>query len=192
MTYPELKNIFQELKRNSPRENLTAHVIFTEDSFTHPYPLLSRTYLISSDNKAFWSCMGGYSIFAYCLDPTSDQGVRLDWYMADEGNADGWKVQECYILEHMRDAAAIPNATWTEQEDGTTCWFFGDTRIRAREAREGGKTHLEPVGGDQVACGQWTDLPIDRVYGYCTLLERMLAGHQPKPRTEKESERQCH
>lgn len=42
MTYTELKNTFQELKRASPRENLTAHAIFTEDRFTHPYPLLSR------------------------------------------------------------------------------------------------------------------------------------------------------
>lgn len=27
MTYPELKHTFQELKRTSPRENLTAHII---------------------------------------------------------------------------------------------------------------------------------------------------------------------
>ena len=32
MTYAELKQIFQELKRKSPREDLTAHIIFTEDS----------------------------------------------------------------------------------------------------------------------------------------------------------------
>jgi len=92
----------------------------------------------------------------------------------------------------MRDAAAIPNAARAAQADGSVCWFFGDTSIRAREVREDGKTRLEPVAGDQVACGQWAELPIDRVYGYCTLLERMLAGHQPKPRAEKESERQCH
>lgn len=96
--------------------------------------------------------------------------------MADEGNADGWKVQECYILEHMRDAAAIPNATRTEQEDGTVCWSFGDTCIRAREVWEDGKTRLEPMSGDQAACGERTDLPIDRVYGYCTLLERQING----------------
>ncbi|MBD5149024.1 MAG: hypothetical protein HDT18_01290, partial [Oscillibacter sp.] len=54
MNYSELKEIFQELKRTSPKEDLTAHIIFTEDSFDKPYSLLSRTYLISSDNKAFW------------------------------------------------------------------------------------------------------------------------------------------
>ena len=96
--------------------------------------------------------------------------------MADEGNAGGWKIQECYILEHMRDAAAIPNAARAVQGDGTVCYFFGDTSIRTREAREDVKTHLEPVAGEQAACGQWTDLPIDRVYGYCTLLERHING----------------
>lgn len=99
MNYQELKRIFRELKAASPKEDLTAHIIFTEDSFPTQYPLLSRTYRFDSDNKAFWPNMGGYSIFAYCLDVTSDQGVRLDWYMEEEGNVDGWKVEDCYILE---------------------------------------------------------------------------------------------
>lgn len=172
MDYKELKQTFQELKRSSPKKDLTAHIIFTEDSFAQQYPLLSRTYCFSSDNKAFWPNMGGYSIFAYCLDKTSDQGVRLDWYMAAEGNLGGWKVEDCYILERMQDAAAIPGLTRMEQEDGTTCYFFGDTIIRAREIIERGKVKLEPVAGDQVVCGEWVELPIDRVYGYCTLLER--------------------
>lgn len=176
MDYSELKETFQEFKRTSPREDLTAHIIFTEGCFASPYPLLSRTYSVSSDNKAYWSRMGGRSIFAYCLDPTSDQGVRLDWYMAEEGNPGGWQVQDCYILERMRDAAAIPGAERTEQEDGTVCWFFGDTCIRVREAMDSGRVRLEPVSGDQVACGEWTDLSIDRVHGYCTLLERHVNG----------------
>lgn len=184
MDYTDLKQVFQELKRNSPREDLTAHIVFTEDSFARLYPLLSRTYSVSSDNKAFWPSMGGYSIFACCLDKTSDQGVRLDWYMAEEGNAGGWQVEDCYVLEHMRDAAAIPNLTRTEQEDETVCYFFGDTCIRVRETMDNGKIRLEPVAGDQAACGEWVELPIDRVYGYCTLLERHLnerAGFTTRP-----------
>ena len=94
--------------------------------------------------------------------------------MADKGNKDGWKVQDCYILECMRDAAAIPRAERTEQEDGTVCWFFADTCIRTREATDNGRIRLEPVSGTQAACGEWTDLPIDQVYGYCTLLERHI------------------
>ena len=174
MNYSEVKQIFRELKATSPREDLTAHIIFTEDSFAKEYPLLSRIYRFDSDNKAFWPNMGGYSIFAYCLDKTSDQGVRLDWYMEEEGNPGGWKVEDCYILERMRDAAAIHRAERTEQGDGTVCYFFGDTCIRVREAHEKDTIHLEPVSGDQTACGEWMELSIDRVYGYCTLLERHL------------------
>ena len=173
MNYGEMKQIFQELKRTSPKDDLTAHIIFTEGSFTKEYPLLSRTYRVSSDNKAFWPHMFSKSIFAGCLDGT-DQGVRLDWYMAEEGNADGWKVEDCYILEQMRDVAAIPHLTRTEQEDGTVCYFFGDTCIRVRESHEDGKIRLEPVAGDQTACGEWVELPIDRIHGYCILLERYL------------------
>lgn len=174
MTYSELKQIFRELKCTSPIDNLTAHIVFTEDSFNKPYSLLSRTYAISSDNKAFWPSMGGYSIFGYCLDVTSDQGIRLDYYMAEEQDPSGWKVEDCYILEHMRDAAAIPNMTRMEQDDGSICYFFTNTCIRVHESHEEGKIRLEPVAGDQTACGEWVELFIDRVHGYCTLLERHL------------------
>ena len=174
MNYSEVKQIFQKLKRAAPRENLTAHIIFMEDSFDTQYSLLSRTYCVSSDNKGFRPHMFSNSIFAYCLDKTSDQGVRLDWYMAEEGNADGWKVEDCYILEQMRDTAAIPSLTRMMQIDGTAFYFFGDTCIRVRESRKNGKIKLEPVRGDQVGGGEWVELSIDRVYGYCTLLERHL------------------
>ena len=174
MDYRELKEIFRELKRTSPKEDLTAHIVFTEESFASRYPLLSRTYCVSSDNKAFRPNRLGYSIFARCLDPASDQCLRLDRYMVEEGIPGGWQVQNCYILEHMRDVAVIPRAERTEQGDGTVCWFFGDTCIRARETTDNGRIRLEPVAGNQVACGEWTELPIDRVHGYCTLLERQL------------------
>lgn len=173
MKYSELKRVFQAWKRNHPKDNLTAHIIFTEESFDEKHPLLSRTYRFSSDNKAFLPNMGGYSIFASCLDGT-DPWVRLEWYMAEENNHGGWKVQDCYILEQMRDVKAIPNLYRTGQEDGSVCYFFGDTCIRAHESEENGKICLEPLSGNQVACGEWVDLDIDRVYGYCTLLTRHL------------------
>ena len=107
MNYSELKQIFRELKATSPRDDLTAHIIFTEDSFRKPYSLLSRTYRISSDNKAFWPNMGGYSIFAEALDGT-DRGVRLEQYMADEfGGKDGWKVERCYMKNDSREMIDI-------------------------------------------------------------------------------------
>ena len=94
--------------------------------------------------------------------------------MEEEGNVGGWKVEDCYILERMRDVMAIPDLTRTEQGDGTVCYFFGDTCIRVCESHEEGKVHLEPVRGDQTACGEWVELPVDRVHGYSTLLERHL------------------
>ena len=36
MKYSDLKQIFRDLKKTSPRDDLTAHIIFTEDSFTVP------------------------------------------------------------------------------------------------------------------------------------------------------------
>ena len=178
MDYVELKQIFRELKNTAPKEDLTAHIIFTEDSFAKEYPLLSRTYRFSSDNKAFRPNMGGCSIFADCLDGT-DQGVRLDWHMADEGNSGGWKVDTCYILEWMQDTKTIPDCSRTMQTDGTICYFFGDTCIRVRESYEDEKIRLEAVAGDQTACGEWVELPADRVYGYCILLERHLNRQSP-------------
>lgn len=174
MKYADLKAIFRELKRTFPRDDLTAHIIFTEDSFTKEYPLLSRTYLVSSDNKGFRPHMFSNSIFAYCLDKTSDQGVRLDWYMTEEGNKNGWKVEDCCILEQMRDASVIPHAERTEQGDGTVCYLFGDTCIRVREMVDNDKRVLEPVSGEQIDSDGWVDLDIDRVYGYCTLLTHHL------------------
>lgn len=180
MSYSGLKQVFCDLNRDHPTQKLTAHVVFTEDSFDKKYSLLSRTYRITSDEKAFWSRTGSRSIFAYCLDKTSDQGVRLDWYMDEEGNPGGWKVEDCYILEHMRDTAAIPNAQRVVQDDGTVCYFFGDTAIRVTESMKGGRLCLEPIVGNQVACGEWVDLPIDRLHGYCFLLEKSLNGGEKR------------
>ena len=174
MNYSEIKQIFQELNRAAPKEKLTAHLIFTEDSFAKEYPLLSRTYPVSSDNNGFWHGLISRSIFAYCLDAASDQGVRLDWYMAEEGNPGGWKVERCYILERMQDAEAISDLIRIELEDDTICYCFGATCIRTWETKENGRVKLKPLAGNQTVDGKLVDLSIDQVYGYCTLLERYL------------------
>lgn len=103
MSYTTMASLFRaqesrnsEAKKDGP--HLTGFIVFTEDSFDKPYSLESRTYEVSSDNKAYKPNMGGYSIFGYATDG-SDPGVRLDWYMYDEhGGADGWKVDHCYML----------------------------------------------------------------------------------------------
>lgn len=180
MKYSELKRVFCDWNRDHPTQGLTAHIIFTEDSFDNEYSLLSRTYRITSDEKAFWPSMAGYSVFGDCLDGT-DQGVRLDYYMQKErANVNGWKVEDCYILEYMRDAAMILNAQRQMQDDGSICYFFGDTAIRVAETTEDSRLCLKPIAGDQTACGEWTDLPVDRVHGYCFLLEKSLNGGEKR------------
>lgn len=76
--------------------------------------------------------------------------------------------------KQMRDTDAIPRMERTAQGDGTVCYFFGDTCIRARERMCNGKFVLEPVAGDQVACGEWAEVPADTVKRYCTILEQHL------------------
>ena len=74
MSYPQLKAHFRQAEKE-------------------------RTYVVSSNNKAFIEGMGGYSIYASSLDG-SDKCVRLEAYMADEhGGKDGWKIEKCYVKD---------------------------------------------------------------------------------------------
>lgn len=56
MSYQEMTKRFREAEHNR-KEHLTGYVVFTEDSFDKPYSEESRTYVISSNNKAFQSGM---------------------------------------------------------------------------------------------------------------------------------------
>lgn len=70
--------------------------VISQDSFDKEYSLEERSYIYTNDNKAFLSNMGGYSIFANSMD--GSDFVRLEQYVIDEGNKNGWKVEYCYIL----------------------------------------------------------------------------------------------
>lgn len=97
MSYSELTSMFR--KAEDEGKHIGGYITFTEDSFDKIYPLESRTYGVSSNNKAFRSGMGGYSIYGSSLDRT-DMNVRLERYMYNEyGGADGWKIERCYIKE---------------------------------------------------------------------------------------------
>jgi len=102
ITYAELAAAFREHERTrNPKtgDHLHGAIVFTEDSFTAPYSLEARTYLLSSNNKAYIPHMGGYSIYASAADG-SDPMVRLEGYMAEErGGPDGWKVDYCYLTK---------------------------------------------------------------------------------------------
>jgi hypothetical protein len=114
MTYPELKNYFRAAERN--RQHLTGYIVFSPASFTQEYSLESRTYMVSSDNKAFQSRMGGYSIFATSLDG-SDPCVRLEQYMsAEHGGKNGWQIERCYMMADELEKAKSICRTEREQE----------------------------------------------------------------------------
>lgn len=102
MTFAEMRSRFCEAE-NEGKEHLSGYIVFTQDSFDKPYDERSRTYGVSSNNKAFQSGMGGYSIFGSCLDGT-DPCVRLDGYMFGEN---AWKIEKCYMIEPSREMLDI-------------------------------------------------------------------------------------
>ena len=123
ITYAELRQRFRDHERSHARTHLIGNIVFTEDSYTAPYSLASRTYTVSSDNKAFQPNMGGYSIYGSSADGT-DSLVRLEQYMAAElGGKDGWKVDYCYMvapLDGNSDHISIDGhiGTWYVIDEG--------------------------------------------------------------------------
>ena len=101
LSYPEMRVKFCEAERAGNR--VTGYIVFSQDSFDKPFSEEARTYVISSNNKAFQSGMGGYSIYASALDG-SDPMVRLERYMqAEKGGSDGWKIERCYMKEDSHE-----------------------------------------------------------------------------------------
>ena len=70
----------------------------------------------------------------------------------------------------MRDTASIAKLQVCTQPDGSLAFFFGNTTIRAVATGNG----LLPLGGDQVACGEWYDLGLDEVEEYMKLIKKNL------------------
>lgn len=101
MNYKELKAIFcaqeERNKKEHTDEHIVGYIVFDQRSFTASYSEASRTYAVSSKNKAFIPGMGGYSIYGSAIDGTDDN-VRLEAYMKEErGGTDGWIVERCYL-----------------------------------------------------------------------------------------------
>ena len=102
LTYSELADRFRNAESEG-KKHLTGYIIFSQESFNKPYDEKSRTYAVSSDNKAFKAGLGGYSIYGSCLDGT-DPCVRLDGYMFGEN---AWKIEKCYMIEPSREMLDI-------------------------------------------------------------------------------------
>lgn len=98
MSYAKLSYLFRSAndKELTP---IVGYITFTSDSFDKDYNEISRTYRVSSENKAYQSGMGGYSIYASCLDGT-DPCIRLEGYMRGEN---AWKIEKCYMFKDDYD-----------------------------------------------------------------------------------------
>lgn len=111
MSYSEMKNLFCTTERDS-KWHAKGYIVFTKDSFNDLRSEVSRTYVVSSSNKAFQPGMGGYSIFGSSFDG-ADRFVRLDAYMAEEhGGKNGWKIERCYIKKEPPDMVEIIAGTF--------------------------------------------------------------------------------
>lgn len=110
MMYREMRDRFIQYNLEHPNANpLKGFIVFNESNWPdRRYPEASRTYEVHSDNKAFRHNAGGCSLFGSCIDG-SDQGVRLDRYMADFGNKGGWTVERCTIAEPVASVNFTPN-----------------------------------------------------------------------------------
>jgi hypothetical protein len=104
LTYPELRKIFcdfneaNEIDVKGTGKQIYGVIVFKSENWPDKdYSLESRSYRVSSDNKAFIPGQLGYSIFASALDGTDD-GVRLERYMEYEYGS--WKVDYCYLEEN--------------------------------------------------------------------------------------------
>lgn len=114
MTYADMKNYFRTAERAG--QHLTGCIVFSPASFTKEYSEDSRTYVLSSDNKAFQPNMGGYSIYASAVDG-SDNNVRLEQYMASEyGGKYGWQIERCYMTADEFEKAKALVRTEKERE----------------------------------------------------------------------------
>ena len=110
LSYAELCERFREAEAKG--EHLSGLIVFTEDSFSEHYSEESRTYAVSSQNKAFQPGMGGYSIYGSAIDG-SDPLTRLEAFMAAErGGEDGWVVETCYLKSKEKEIADIIHGTF--------------------------------------------------------------------------------
>lgn len=103
MNYKKLTDLFYQHESGTPERHLTAYITFSSFGSENKkeYPWEARTYIVSSNNKAFQPNKGGYSIFGSCLDGT-DNCVRLERLMKEErGGTDGWVVEECCIIGYL-------------------------------------------------------------------------------------------
>lgn len=111
MSYGEMVNYFRCAERQG--QHLNGFIVFSQDSFTEEYSVESRTYVVSSDNKAFRPNMSGNSIYGSSLDG-KDVRIRLEQYMAlAHGGENGWEIECCYMMSDELARAKFLTADMT-------------------------------------------------------------------------------
>lgn len=112
MEYREFTRIMSETDHQ-----IEGYITVANESFApKSYPWNSRTYLVSSNNKAYQAGKAGYSIFGTSVD-MSDVGVRLDLYLKNEhGGNKGWLIEDCGIVLYQ--------LVRVEERDVTVCGFY--------------------------------------------------------------------
>ena len=99
MEYKELEQIFAAHEATQPKYHLDGYITFSDlGSHEDPnYTMYDRTYIVSSDNKAYKPNRLGFSIFGSCLNG-HDPCVRLESYMRQPN---GWVPGECCLLQYQ-------------------------------------------------------------------------------------------
>lgn len=97
MKLKDLTERFAEENRYAYGKKMEGYITFSQKSFNTPYPIASRTYIISSNNKMFKPWGLGEALFGSSLDK-SDIGVRLDLYMQPHEGHLGWQVEDCGLV----------------------------------------------------------------------------------------------
>lgn len=92
LSYREMSDMFYHINKVG-LEHVCGYIVFSEENFKDVYSEQSRTYVVSSNNKAYIPGAGGYSIYGSCLDGT-DQNIRLEGYMRGEK---AWQIERCYM-----------------------------------------------------------------------------------------------
>ena len=161
MTYGEMRELFRS--KEDEGKHITGYVVFSQESFSEPYSELSRTYAISSDNKAFQSHMGGYSIYGTCLDGT-DSCVRLEQYMAAEhGGKDGWKIERCYMKsDNQQILDIIAGPCFICDCSGDDFGSLSDEQLQKYTEQFKYPEHFFKFGGEIMAVPYVPDKPLER------------------------------
>ena len=87
MTYATMRSYFRAAER--ARQHLSGFIVFSPASFDKEYSVESRTYAVSSDNKAFRPNMGGYSIYASSLDGSDPCAWNSIWHRSTAARTAG-------------------------------------------------------------------------------------------------------